>query len=49
MAKLLQKIIDEEQAGFVQGRMINTHIVIAQELNRDLSRKVTGANVILQL
>lgn len=49
MAKLLPKIIDEEQAGFVQGSMINTHIVIAQELNRDLSRKVTGANVLLQL
>lgn len=45
---LLSKIIYEEQTGFVQGRLINTHRVIAQELTWDLSRKMTGANVILK-
>lgn len=48
-AKLLPKIIEEEQAGFVQGRLISTHIAIAQELVRDLSHKVMGANVILKI
>lgn len=40
---------DEEQAGFVQGRNISQHVVIAQELIRDLSRKVMGANIVIKL
>lgn len=34
LAKLLPKLVDEEQAGFVQGRLISTHISLAQELVR---------------
>lgn len=49
MAKLLPKIVDEEQAGFVQGRDISPPIAIAQELVWDLSRKVTETNVIIKL
>lgn len=40
---------DEEQAGFVQGWNISQHVVIAQELIRDLSRKVMGANIVIKL
>lgn len=32
LAKILPKIVDEEQAGFVQDRQISPHIAIAQEL-----------------
>lgn len=34
LAKLLPKLVDEEQAGFVQGRLISTHIFRTQELVR---------------
>lgn len=49
LARLLPKIVDEEQAGFVQGRNISTHVVLAQELIRDLNKKVLGGNVIFKL
>lgn len=49
LATLLPKLIDEEHTGFVHGRSISQHIAIAQELTRDLSRKVTGDNIILKL
>lgn len=49
IARLHPKIIDRELAGFVRGRLIHTHTTMAQELTRDLSRKVTEANVILKL
>lgn len=45
LAKILPTIVNEEQAGFVQGRLISTHIVLAQELIRDINRKDTGGNV----
>lgn len=41
--------MDDTQAGFVQVRLISPHIGIAQELVRDLSRKVPGVNVIVKL
>lgn len=37
LARFLPVIVNEEQAGFVQGRHIAHHIVLAQELIRDLS------------
>lgn len=49
LAKLLPAMIDEEQAGFVHGRHISTHITLAQEQIKDLSRNVYGANVVLKL
>lgn len=49
LARLLPKIVDEEQAGFVQGRNISTPIVLAQELIRYLNKKVLGGNVIFKL
>lgn len=49
LAQFLPHIVDEEQAGFVHGRQITHHIVLAQEMLRDLSRKVTGANVVLKV
>lgn len=45
LAKILPTIVDDEQAGFVQGRSISTHIVLAQEVIRDINRKVAGGNV----
>lgn len=49
LAKLLPAIIDEEQAWFVHGQHISTHIALAQEQIRDLSRKVYRSNVVLKL
>lgn len=49
LAKVLPKLVDEEQAGFVQGRSIAQHVVLAQELIRDLDRKVKEANIVLKL
>lgn len=36
LSRLLPGIVNAEQAGFVQGRQITHHIVLAQELIRDL-------------
>lgn len=41
LAKILPSIVDGEQAGVFQGRMISTHIVLAQDIIRDINRKVT--------
>lgn len=49
LAKILPSLVDEEQAGFVQGRSISTHVVLAQELVRDINRKNTGGNVAFKL
>lgn len=49
LAGLLPKIIHEQQAGYVHGRNISTHISLAQELVRELSRKVYRANVVFKL
>lgn len=50
LAKLLPMLIDEEHASFVQkGCNIATHIVLAQELIRDLNRKATEGNTIFKL
>lgn len=46
---LLLGIINEEQAGFVQGRHIATYIALAQELVRDLLRIVPSANVVFKM
>lgn len=45
----LPKIVNEEQDGFVQGRQIVHHIALAQELIRDLSKKIPGANVVFKV
>lgn len=37
------------QAGYVKDRSISTHIVLAQEILRDLNRKATGGNVVFKL
>lgn len=42
-------LVDEVQAGFVQDRSIATHVVLAQEILRDLNRKATGCNVVFKL
>lgn len=49
MAKLLSKLVDKEQAGFIKGRNITAHIALAQELVKDLKRKATGGNICLKL
>lgn len=49
LAKILPDIVDEEHAGFIRGRSIATHVVLAQELIRDINRKVTRGNVALKL
>lgn len=49
LARLLPALVDEEQAGFVKGRTIATHIMLAQEILRDLNKKVTGGNVVFKL
>lgn len=45
LSRILPNLIAEEQEGFVIGRIIATHIVMAQELIRDIDRKSTGGNV----
>lgn len=49
LAKILPGMVDEEQAGFVHERSIATHIVLAQELIRDINRKVTRGNVAFKI
>lgn len=49
LARLLPDLVDEEQAGFIHERSIYSHIVLAQELIRDLNRKATGGNLFLKL
>lgn len=48
-SKLLPLFIDEEQAGFVKGRSISTHVVLAQELMSHLHRQCTGGNIVFKL
>lgn len=48
LAPLLPKLVDEEHAGFVHGRNISQHIILAQQLIRDLSRKTTGGNIVFK-
>lgn len=42
-------IVDNEKAGFLRSRNILTHIVLAQEVVRDLSRKSARGNVIFKV
>lgn len=49
LANLLPNIVDKEQAGFVKGRSISTHIVLAKELIRDINRKATGGNIAFKI
>lgn len=49
LGTLLPGLISEEQSGFVSGRNIAPHIVMAQELIRDIDRKSTGGNVCFKL
>lgn len=49
LARILPQVVDEEQAGFVQGRNIATHCALAQELVREINRKVTGGNVVFKI
>lgn len=49
LSKFLPHMVDEKQAGFVHGRQIAHHIVLAQELLGDLSKKVAGANVVFKV
>lgn len=49
LSLILPEIVYEEQAGFVKGRQIAHHIVLAQELARDLNKKVTGGNVVFKI
>lgn len=48
LARFLPSLVDEEQAGFVQDRSIATHIVLAQDIIRDINRKATGGNVVMK-
>lgn len=49
LAKIIPKIVDKEQASFVQGRNIATHCALAQELVRDTNRKTPGGNVVFKI
>ncbi|XP_012842530.1 PREDICTED: uncharacterized protein LOC105962752 [Erythranthe guttata] len=49
LGKILPFLISEEQAGFVKDRNIMSHIVMAQELTRDINQKCKGGNVIFKL
>lgn len=43
LSVILLNLVSEEQVDFVCGRNIAPHIVMAQELVRDIDRKSTGA------
>lgn len=47
--RLFPGLVDEVQAGFVKDWSIATHIVLAQEILRNLNRKVKGVNVVIKL
>lgn len=49
LPKILLKIVDEEQAGIVQGRNTATHCALAQELVRDINRNTSGGNVVFKI
>lgn len=46
---LLPNLISDEQAAFVMGRSIVSHIVMSQEIIRDIDRKSTRGNVCFKL
>lgn len=46
---IFQKVISDEQAGFVPNRTIHDNISIAMELTQDLNRKVLRGNVIMKI
>src|SRR3954463_6012630 len=49
LAHILPLIISRKQAGFVQGRLINDNIVLAQELIQSIKKKVRGSNLVIKL
>lgn len=49
LSKILPRLVDEEQAGCIQDRNITSHCALAQELVRDINRKVAVGNVILKI
>ncbi|CAH9114746.1 unnamed protein product, partial [Cuscuta epithymum] len=46
---ILPKLISPEQAGFMKGRDISDHVLVAQEMINSIDRKVRGTNVIVKL
>ncbi|XP_012850113.1 PREDICTED: uncharacterized protein LOC105969887 [Erythranthe guttata] len=49
LGKILPLLVSDEQAGYFQGRQITTHIVLLQELIRDINPKCKGGNVVFKL
>ncbi|XP_058092413.1 uncharacterized protein LOC131238834 [Magnolia sinica] len=49
LSKVLPKLISRKQGPFVQGHSIAKNFVIAQEMIRDLNRKIRGGNIVLKL
>ncbi|XP_058078582.1 uncharacterized protein LOC131226864 [Magnolia sinica] len=49
LSTILPKVISLEQGAFVRGRSIDENVALAQELFRDVDRKVRGGNIVLKL
>ncbi|XP_058075655.1 uncharacterized protein LOC131224123 [Magnolia sinica] len=49
LSKILPSIISPEQGAFIQGRAILENIALAQELFREINKKVRGGNIVLKL
>ncbi|CAH9089090.1 unnamed protein product [Cuscuta europaea] len=49
LSAILPKLISEEQAGFMTGRDISDHILVAQEMVNALDKKVRGTNLVVKL
>ncbi|XP_058108932.1 uncharacterized protein LOC131251981 [Magnolia sinica] len=49
LSKILPSIISPEQGAFIQVRAISKNIALAQELYKEINRKVRGGNIVLKL
>ncbi|XP_058111992.1 uncharacterized protein LOC131255311 [Magnolia sinica] len=49
LSEVLPSLISLEQGAFVQGRSMVESIALAQEMARELNRKVRGGNIVLKL
>lgn len=49
LAKILSKLISENQNGFVGGRLINDNILLVEELIQKIDQKAKEGNIALKL
>ncbi|XP_058084552.1 uncharacterized protein LOC131232335 [Magnolia sinica] len=49
LSMLLPKVVSAKQGAFIKGRSIAENIALAQEMFREINRKVQGGNVVLKL